>query len=128
MNAGVYKRRFYTLVKSSLERKLKTLQNKLQEVYDLETQAQETMFEKSCNTDEIRKWSAEIEGKVAKFEKNVQELQEAIKCINQAEIQHTKQEEQKFACQLQEQQMEQEMKFEQAKLEQKLKMEKKAQL
>ncbi len=65
---------------------------------------------------------------MAKFEKNVQELQEAIKCVNQAEIQHTKLEEQKFACQLREQQMEQEMKFEQAKLEQKLKMEKKAQL
>ena len=70
------------------------------------------MFEKSSNTDEIRKWSAEIEGKVAKFEKNVQELQEAIKRVNQVEIQHTKLEEQKFACQLREQQMEQEMKFE----------------
>ncbi len=62
---------------------------------------------------------------MAKLEKNVQELQEAIKGIHQAEIQHTKLEGQKLACQLREQQMEQEMKFEQAKLEQKLKMERK---
>ncbi len=39
----------------TMERKLKTLQNKLEELYDLETQAQEAMFEKSSNADEIRK-------------------------------------------------------------------------
>ncbi len=36
-----------TLVKSSLERKLKTLPIKLQEVYDLETQTQEATLRKA---------------------------------------------------------------------------------
>ncbi|CAB3997896.1 Hypothetical predicted protein [Paramuricea clavata] len=46
----------------TMERKLKTLNNKLQEVHDLEVQAQEAKLEKDENPSEIRKWSAEIEG------------------------------------------------------------------
>ena len=62
-----------------MERKLKALNNKLQEVHDLEVQAQEAKIEKDENPNEIPKWSAEIEGEVAKFEQSVQELQETIK-------------------------------------------------
>jgi chromosome segregation ATPase len=101
----------------TMERKLKTLNNKLQEVHDLEVQAQEAKIEKDENPNEIRKWSAEIEGEVAKFEQSVQELQEAIKRANQTEIEQTKMQEEEFATKLREQQFEQEMKFEQAKLQ-----------
>jgi chromosome segregation ATPase len=100
------------------------LNNKLQEVHDLEVQAQEAKIENDENPNEIRKWSAEIEDEVAKSEQSVQELQEAIKRANQTEIEQTKMQEQEFATKLREQQFEQEMKFKQAKLQQKLQFEK----
>ena len=97
---------------STMKRKHKTLQSKLDEVHELKVQVQEAKIGQGDDPEAIREWAGKLE---------------AIDEFNHTEIKRKTQEEQKLATQLRQEQFEQEMKFEEAKLEQKLHYEKKAQ-
>ena len=51
----------------SMERKLKTLQDKIDEIQDLETKIQEAKIEKGENIQDIKEWSSKIESDISKY-------------------------------------------------------------
>ncbi len=111
---------------TTMERKVKTLQGKIDEIHDLVTKVQEARIEKGDDIQEIREWSSKTENDIKEYEACVAELNSVIKNLQKTESERTKREEEELASELRHQKFEQEMKFEEAKLQQKLNFENKA--
>ena len=111
----------------SMERKAKTLQDKIDEVHELETKIQEARIEKGDGVESIREWTDEIEKGLQVFEQSGLEITEAVSELNRSKVEQKKQEEEELSTQLRQKKFEEEMKFEEVKLQQKLEYEKKAQ-
>ncbi|CAB4017741.1 Pro-Pol poly, partial [Paramuricea clavata] len=58
----------------TMERKLKTLQDEIDEIQDLETKIQEAKIEKGENIEDIKEWSSKIESDISKYEASVLQL------------------------------------------------------
>ncbi len=110
---------------TTMERKVKTLQGKIDEIRDLVTKVQEARIEKGDDIQEIREWSSKTENGIKEYEACVAELNSVIKNLQKTESERTKREEEELTSELQHQKFEQEMKFEEAKLQQKLNFENK---
>ena len=110
----------------TMERKLKTLQDKIDEILDLETKIQEAKIEKGENIQDIKEWSSKIESDISKYEASVLELNSDIRDIQKTESERVKQEEEDLTSKIRHQKFEEEIKFEEAKLQQKLSFEKKS--
>lgn len=110
----------------TMERRVKTLQDKINEVHELKTKVQEARIGKGDDIHDIREWSNKIDGGIRKYEASVLELSTVIKDLQKAESEQAKREEEDLAAKLRHQKFEEEMKFEEAKLQKKLNFEKKA--
>ena len=85
-----------------LERKRKTLETKVEEIHELKVKAQELKFEQGDEVDAIRQWSAQLEERVAVYEKAIVDLSLASKSARDLETQKIKEQEQKLAASLRE--------------------------
>ena len=109
----------------SMERKVKTLQGKIDEIHELQTIIQERRIEHGDDMESIRAWTTKIDGDVRVYEGTVSDLNRALKDLQKAESERARREEEEFASELRQRKFEQEMKFEEAKLQQKLDYDKK---
>ena len=64
---------------TQLERKRKTLETKVEEIHELKVKAQELKFEQGDEVDAIRQWSAQLEERLAVYEKAIVDLSLASK-------------------------------------------------
>ena len=92
------------------------MQDKIDEIQDLETKIQEAKIEKGEDIQGIKEWSSKIESDISKYEASVLELNSVIRDIQKTESERVKQEEEDLASKIRHQKFEEEMKFEDAKL------------
>ena len=84
----------------NMERKLKTLQEKIDEIQDLETKIQEAKLEKGENIQDIKEWSGKIESDISNYEASVLELNSVIRDIQKTESERVKQEAEDLASKI----------------------------
>jgi len=108
----------------TIERLLKTIQSKIEEIHYLKVRIQELKFQQGDDVDAIRTWSDELEDRMLSFENAVINIEQTIINIKATESELAKQVEEETAKQLRDRRREEELKFEQVKLEQRLKYEK----
>ncbi|KAK3725254.1 hypothetical protein QZH41_001286 [Actinostola sp. cb2023] len=108
----------------TIERLLKTIQSKIEEIHYLKVRIQELKFQQGNDVDAIRTWSDELEDRMLSFENAVINIEQTIINIKATESELAKQVEEETAKQLRDRRREEELKFEQVKLEQRLKYEK----
>ena len=100
----------------STERKVKTLQGKIDEIHELQTIIQERRIKHGDDMESIRAWTTKIDGDCRVYEGTVSDLNRALKDLQKAESEQARREEEEFASELRQRKFEQEMKFEEASL------------
>ena len=100
-------------------RQMRIYDSKLDEIQDLKTTIQEVKLEEGEDPDEVRKWRADMETKIRKFEPFIERLNSALGYFKQKE-QQEKEEELKQAKQ---RQFEIEIELEKLKFKQRLELE-----
>ena len=100
-------------------RQLRIYESKLDEIQDLKTAIQELKLEKGETPDKVRKWRADLEIEIKKFQPYVERLNNALHDFNQRE-KHEKEEE---INQAKQRQFEMEIELEKLKFKQRLELE-----
>lgn len=107
----------------AMKRQVKTLTTKVGEVHEIKVKIQELKFENGEKTEDIEAWNSKLENELFKVEAHIAEMDNALKRINQKEIEAEKFKEEEMAARARQKKFEDELELEKAKLEQKLKYE-----
>ena len=110
---------------SVLERQRKIVEKKVDEVHNLKVEIQEAKLQRGKNTDDIKKWTGEIDAALSKFEHSISEMQKIAKEIKRKQLEEEKQPKLSFTAQMKEKQFEKELQFEEEIYEKRLHLEKK---
>ena len=101
----------------AMERHLKVFKNKIEESHELRVRVHEFRIKNGDEPEEIRKWSLGIESEITDYEDDTEELNDAIKRLQEQALRDARGEEEAMEEQRRHRQYKQEIKHEEAKVE-----------